>query len=217
LAPASATAAIVLVSYKGAASGTDGGGLFGAAGATYTSASFVTRYTFDENPNPTSPFGALLDVNITLNSATYDFGPLGFVDASDFANPGFARTTAMQRHVMLSDGWQYAALSNSLVSDITPADRTIAYAAPGGNLTSLASVWNGLFVSGNQSSRGGYYGTSLRFLADAITVNSSPSTPTECCGVGFAAIPDPAGWVSMILGAALAGSMVRRRRARSVA
>jgi hypothetical protein len=208
LAAADANATIISTTWNGTlASGTDYDGIFGAPGGDLAGVSFSAAFTFDttkwdyaSGPNlllgftPFSPGSAIL----TINGLTHDF--LGdwasFIEADNrLADNGSwygVDATDDEARSYLS---LYAIHTNdgSPTTIFTPFDSNFCLISP--------QNCGGTVRIGSKAEDGSYH---LGLLASA-------GSPTYSFPHG--GVPEPATWAMMIMGFALVGSTLRRRRA----
>lgn len=206
LMASAAQAAVVTITYSGTVkSGTDGAGLFGAAGADLSGLAFSSVFVFDDSteiiqrndlhynyggtyvgsPSP------LISVGLTIDGASYVPVMIGDVSQGYLAQRALGILTNNYYQLLQTTSGSYDGDHVSFS----------CYDKPKTSLGALACDLrdDGLFLLGDNRATNGVF---------AIT-SATMSPPVD---VGVSYVPEPGTWALMISGFGMVGGALRRRR-----
>lgn len=189
--PAAATIYID-ATYTGTATGYDEAGFFGTPGATYADTPFIAD--FYNGPDRSGSF--------TINGRS-----IPLYATFDTAVGGYGRVSAGYLSPPPGTGYRffYSYIAASLLSPLTPGDRTTPYSADGSNVPYLASQYN--------SANGfGANATTVNGFGFQLTALHVDVRPTAVLPFQYSPIPEPQTWALLMLGLGMSAAALRVRR-----
>jgi hypothetical protein len=227
LSATSAQAALIDLTWTGLASGNDGLGLFGAAGAI-TGAAYTATYRFDTNvnfnanttngtedvtggsffnPALASP---LISASLTINGMSVSLN--GLYDSQYFRANGQGQSnvsTLAQRELTGNPAPYGGELFQRVFQFTNNVYGGPSLTQPGTFNFTAADNPGGNFSYFNRDAMGNLSGptTGLSITPTSLVIAAAPVVTPPTGGV-----PEPASWAMMITGFGLAGAALRRRR-----